>query len=258
MLQLRDTVMEQAEVLTSTPVECLSPLNELQVSSYTGSNCDVILSYLDRVLAFIALVIASPIMGVIAVLIRLDSSGPAIFTQQRIARLSGRSVHRNDESRLEEASDVTTFTIYKFRTYYENGSQLAPKRSEFDFGGEQIDHVRLQLKDDPRITRVGRFLRRTSLDELPNFFNVLLGDMRIVGPRPEVQEMYHYYSDNQKYKFSVKPGITGLAQINGRGKLEFKQTVDYDLIYVKNRSFRLDLRILLRTFRVVITGDGSY
>ncbi len=195
-------------------------------------------------------------MLLIALMIRLDSKGNPIFTQQRIARFRGGEDQPNDESDSE--GNVATFTIYKFRTYHDKSAMLVPERARFDFDPEGIDSVHLQLKDDPRITRVGRFLRRTSLDELPNFLNVLLGDMRIIGPRPEVREMYRYYTDEQKCKFSVKPGITGLAQINGRGKLDFKQTVDYDLMYVKNRSLRLDLRILLRTFRVVITGDGSY
>jgi lipopolysaccharide/colanic/teichoic acid biosynthesis glycosyltransferase len=220
--------------------------------SAVDTYADMFFSILDRIIALCVLIIALPIMVLLAIVIRLDSPGNALFTQKRIARArGGRGQEVGNDS-------VPTFTIYKFRTYHDSLSTLVPDRARFEFDPQKIDNVCLQLKDDPRITRVGKFLRRTSLDELPNFFNVLLGDMRIVGPRPEVIEMYRYYTDDQKCKFSVKPGITGLAQINGRGKLDFKQTVDYDISYVKNRSWRLDLRIILRTFRVVITGNGSY
>ena len=212
---------------------------------------------IEPLLAIVVLVLAAPLMLLITVIIRLDSPGKAIFTQQRIARISRRDPVIDNSSCLDTDS-VPTFTIFKFRTYHDKSAQLVPGRARFEFNPEEIDHIQLQLKDDPRITRVGRFLRHTSLDELPNFFNVLIGDMRIIGPRPEVREMYRYYTQEQKCKFSIKPGITGLAQINGRGKLDFKQTVDYDIHYVRHRSWRLDLMILRRTFWVVITGDGSY
>ncbi len=220
------------------------------------SFAELLCDYVDRLFAIGVLIIAFPLMILIATIIRLDSSGNPIFTQQRIARVRGCNRQSADVSGCD--AFVPSFTIYKFRTYHVNSAELVPERARFEFAPETIDHVCLQLKDDPRITRVGRFLRRTSLDELPNFINVMMGDMRIVGPRPEVIEMYRYYTAEQKCKFNVKPGITGLAQINGRGKLEFKETVDYDVKYVRNRSWGLDLRILLRTFRVVITGDGSY
>jgi lipopolysaccharide/colanic/teichoic acid biosynthesis glycosyltransferase len=212
---------------------------------------DGLISVLERALALAILVAAAPVMLLIAIVIRLDSPGRAIFTQQRIARFNRSFPKTRNVS-------VPTFTLYKFRTYYDRSASLAPSRAAFEFDPETIDHIQLQLADDPRITRVGRFLRRTSLDELPNFINVLKGEMRLIGPRPEVQEMYRYYSAEQREKFSVKPGITGLAQVNGRGKLNFKQTVTFDLWYVRHRSWLLDLYILLKTFKVVLTGDGSF
>lgn len=232
----------------------------------------------ERLFALMALILASPLMLLIAIAIRLDSPGGAIFKQRRIARIPsggtlGEGAVRMDAGRpsgerngrhgsstngIPPSLAVPAFTIYKFRTYHANSDRLAPQRARFEFEPEKIDQVHLQLQNDPRITRVGRFLRRTSLDELPNFLNVLLGHMRIVGPRPEVVPMYGYYTDAQKIKFSVKPGITGLAQVNGRGKLNFEQTVAYDLKYVRERSWRLDLMILLRTLKVVLTQDGSY
>jgi lipopolysaccharide/colanic/teichoic acid biosynthesis glycosyltransferase len=208
----------------------------------------------------------SPLMAAIAIAIRLDSPGPAIFTQRRIARIDRdllrercRESAEISHPSLEDIQNwVPTFTMFKFRTYHHRSDRLAPQRANFEFNSEQIGEVHLQLKDDPRITRVGRFLRRTSLDELPNFLNVLKGEMRLIGPRPEVQQMIRYYTAEQLEKFTVAPGITGMAQVNGRGSLNFKQTLSYDLWYVRNRSWRVDLKILLKTVRVVLTGEGSF
>lgn len=220
----------------------------------------------ERLFAMVVLVVASPLMVLIALAIRIDSRGKAIFTQQRIARLrkpNGNAVHGNALMDFMNSSDghdnpAPTFTLYKFRTYRDKSDRMVPQRAKFEFDPNEISEVFLQLKDDPRITRVGRFLRRSSLDELPNFINVLKGEMRLIGPRPEVREMYRYYTPEQLQKFSVKPGITGLAQVNGRGKLNFKETLEYDLWYVRNRSWRVDMMILLKTFKVVLTGDGSF
>ncbi|MCC6510959.1 MAG: sugar transferase [Pirellulaceae bacterium] len=220
----------------------------------------------ERLFALSVLILAAPLMLLIAVLIRLDSSGPAIFKQQRIANLDRKRVRKYfshahaafDGSPDELAALVPTFTLYKFRTYHHRSEQLAPERARFEFDAHKIDDVQLQIKDDPRITGVGKFLRRTSLDELPNFINILKGDMRLIGPRPEVIEMFRYYTYEQVQKFTVKPGLTGLAQVNGRGKLTFKETVNYDLSYVRHRSWKKDLSILLKTLKVVVLGDGSF
>lgn len=208
---------------------------------------------LERILAVVLLILVSPLLLLIALAIRLDSRGGAIFRQQRLAKM--------DPAKLGaclQGDHPTTFTLYKFRTYRVDGDQLAPRRARFDFDPATIDHVCLQLKDDPRITRVGRWLRRTSLDEIPNLVNVVLGEMRLIGPRPEVVEMFRYYTDEQKLKFTVSPGITGLAQVNGRGKLSFKQTVDFDLRFVREKSLLLNIWILVKTIKVVILGDGSF
>ncbi len=220
----------------------------------------------ERVVALFILVFAAPIMLLIAILIRMDSVGPAVFTQQRIALMDRRKMRKHfahNDATFRGTTEqlhacVPTFTLYKFRTYYHRSEKLAPERAKFEFDANQIDDVALQLKDDPRITRVGRFLRRTSLDELPNFINIVRGEMRLIGPRPEVREMFRYYTFDQLRKFSVKPGLTGMAQVNGRGKLKFKQTLNFDLWYVSNRTWKMDLSILLKTFKVVFLGDGSY
>ena len=217
---------------------------------------------LERLFALGVLILASPFTLLIAIAIRIDSPGGAIFTHQRLARFpqrwrAGDGLTEKPETG-EQDRDAPTFTLYKFRTYYADSDQLLPERARFEFDPKQIENVQLQLKDDPRATRVGRLLRSASLDELPNFLNVLKGDMRLIGPRPEVPEMLQYYSDEEKIKFHVKPGITGLAQVNGRGKLNFEQTVKYDMEYVRNRSWLQNLRILFKTFKVVVRGDGAY
>jgi lipopolysaccharide/colanic/teichoic acid biosynthesis glycosyltransferase len=226
-----------------------------------------ILLVLERVFALFMLIATAPLMCLITVAIRLDSPGPAIFTQRRVARIdkkvlrmhAGESVDVLVSQPMDEVRGwVPTFTMYKFRTYHNRPDKLTTQRAKFEFDAQQIGDVHLQLKDDPRITRVGRFLRRTSLDELPNFINVLRGEMRLIGPRPEVPEMIRYYTAEQLEKFTVKPGITGLAQVNGRGKLNFKETLNYDLRYVHHHNWAVDLRILLKTIRVVLTGDGSF
>ena len=112
--------------------------------------------------------------------------------------------------------------------------------------------------NDPRVTPQGEWLRKSTLDELPNFWNVLRGDMALVGPRPEIPEMLPYYEGEMQLKFRVRPGITGLAQISGRGRLGFYETVKYDVEYVKNRSFRLDLKILLITIYKIVARDGAF
>ncbi len=117
--------------------------------------------------------------------------------------------------------------------------------------------MKFKTEKDPRVPRWAIWLRRTSLDELPNLINVLLGDMSLVGPRPDIPEMMIYYTDAQKIKLNVKPGITGLAQVSGRGRLSFQETLKYDIEYVRNRSLLLDLKIIARTILAVFRRDGS-
>ena len=118
--------------------------------------------------------------------------------------------------------------------------------------------LRFKVERDPRITRVGQWLRKSTLDELPNFWNLLKGDIALVGPRPEIPEMLKYYAPEQLPKFSVRPGITGLAQTHGRGNLAFQQTIAWDLEYVRRKSLWLDIRIILRTLRLWLTLDGAF
>jgi lipopolysaccharide/colanic/teichoic acid biosynthesis glycosyltransferase len=181
---------------------------------------------LDVLLAAALLAVTAPLMGLAALAIRIESRGPVFYRQLRVGR------------------DGEQFELWKLRT-------MVP-------GAEAMGAGIYVLEGDARITRVGRLLRRFSLDELPNLVNVLRGDMAIVGPRPTVQEQVDRYTDRQRLRLEVKPGITGWAQINGRTSLPWPDRIELDVWYVEHRSLRLDLRILLRTARMLATGHGLY
>jgi lipopolysaccharide/colanic/teichoic acid biosynthesis glycosyltransferase len=191
-------------------------------------------------LASAALVLLSPIMLTVAVIVRLDSPGPALFRQLRIGK-NGR-----------------LFVFYKFRTLYADALQRFPELYSYQYTPKEIEELQFKREDDPRVTRAGSWLRKSTLDEIPNFWNLLKGDVAIVGPRPEIPEMLRYYYPDQMIKFSVKPGITGLAQTKGRGRLKFQQTNAYDVEYVKHKSFWLDCKIVSKTIRLVVRLDGAF
>ena len=193
---------------------------------------------LDLVLTIVALIVLAPAMVTIAILIRRDSPGPALFTHQRVGR-GGR-----------------TFTFYKFRSMYVDSRERFPDQFEVPRGNEPP--LFYKRPHDPRVTRFGQFLRRSSLDELPNLFNVLKGDMSLVGPRPELLEFMRFYPPPELAKFSVRSGITGLAQTSGRGTLPVREQIRADLEYVAGQSMWLDLVILARTFKRVVLHDGAF
>jgi lipopolysaccharide/colanic/teichoic acid biosynthesis glycosyltransferase len=181
---------------------------------------------LDLAIAGVLLVVMAPLLGLAALAIRLESRGPVFYRQRRIGK-EGRP-----------------FELLKLRT-------MVP-------GAESMGAGIYVLEGDPRITRVGRLLRRFSLDELPNLVNVLHGELAIVGPRPTVQEQVDRYTERQRRRLEVKPGITGWAQINGRTSLPWPERIELDVWYVEHRSLRLDLQILARTARMLATGRGLY
>ena len=181
---------------------------------------------LDVVLSAVLLVVTAPFLALVALAIRLESRGPVFYRQRRVG-LNGRP-----------------FQLWKLRT-------MVP-------GAESMGAGIYVLEGDPRITRVGRMLRRFSFDELPNLVNVLQGDMAMVGPRPTVQEQVDRYTERQRRRLDVKPGITGWAQINGRASLPWPERIELDVWYVEHRSLRLDLRILARTARMLASGQGLY
>ena len=150
------------------------------------------------------------------------------------------------------------FTFYKFRTMYPDAKERFPGLYSYRYTKEAIQHMKFKIENDPRVPKWAKWLRRSSLDELPNFINVLRGDLSLVGPRPDIPEMMKYYSDKQRMKLSVKPGITGLAQMSGRGDLQFQETLKCDLEYVKNQSLLFDAKIVVRTIARVLHSVGAY
>jgi exopolysaccharide biosynthesis polyprenyl glycosylphosphotransferase len=193
-------------------------------------------SVLDRVAAAIALVLLSPLLVVISIMIRAGSRGPAIFRQERTGR------------------DGRPFTMFKFRTMVVDAEdRLADLRAVNEGAGPLF-----KLMNDPRITRFGRVLRRTSLDELPQLINVVKGDMSLVGPRPALPAETSQYSEWVWRRLHVKPGLTGLWQVSGRSRLSWEDSIRIDLQYVNNWNLRLDLAILARTVRAVLSRDGAH
>ncbi len=195
----------------------------------------------DLFLSILLIPFIVPIMLVIALLIRLDSDGPVIYKQARVGR--GNKI----------------FNIYKFRSMYMDAEDRLQKILETDVAAREYYKKYFKLKNDPRITRIGRFLRATSLDELPQLFNVLRGDMSLVGPRAVVEkELRDYYKDNARFYLLVRPGISGLWQVSGRNKIDYEHRVQLDSWYVHNWCLWLDFVILLRTIKVVIKREGAY
>ncbi len=190
----------------------------------------------DLVVGGLGTILLSPIMAVIAAAVRLDSPGPVIFRQNRVGE------------------NGKIFQMLKFRTMVNGADKLEKAMARENADGK----VTYKRKDDPRVTRVGRFLRRTSLDELPQIFNVLKGEMSLVGPRPELPWLVDLYEPWQRKRFAVPQGITGWWQINGRSDKEMHLHTEDDLYYVQNYSLGLDLLILLRTVLVVLKGRGAY
>jgi lipopolysaccharide/colanic/teichoic acid biosynthesis glycosyltransferase len=180
----------------------------------------------DVVVAGAALLALSPFLLVAVVAIRLESRGSPIYRQRRVGK------------------DGRPFDVLKLRTMVT--------------GAEHMGAGLAVSEGDTRITRVGRLLRRTSLDEVPNLVNVLRGEMAIVGPRPTVPVQVDRYTERQRGRLSVKPGITGWAQVNGRTELPWAERIELDLWYIEHRSWRMDLRILWRTARMVVGGEGLY
>jgi exopolysaccharide biosynthesis polyprenyl glycosylphosphotransferase len=185
--------------------------------------------FFDVVVGFLLLLLFLPVMAVISISIKIDSPGPVLFRQKRVGK------------------NGKVFTILKFRTMVVNAEQMGTRLNSF--------------ADDNRVTRVGRFLRRSSLDELPQLVNILIGDMSFVGPRPPVTYHPYRYEDyptDAKRRFEVLPGVTGYAQVNGRNELSWEEKFKYDLYYVDNKSILLDLKILFLTIIKVLKMEGSY
>lgn len=191
----------------------------------------------DMVGSFFLLVVAFPIFLLSAILIKADSKGPVFYRQVRVGK-HGR-----------------TFRMIKFRSMYEEAEKMQDQLVQRN---EVKDGPAFKLKDDPRITKVGRFLRKYSIDELPQLFNVLKGEMSLIGPRPPLPREVELYSDYHWRRMDVLPGMTGLWQVSGRSDLDFKQWIDLDIYYIEHWSVYLELKILIKTIPAVLKGEGAY
>jgi exopolysaccharide biosynthesis polyprenyl glycosylphosphotransferase len=203
---------------------------------------------IDIFASVLVVVVGFPFFLAIALLIKLTSKGPVFFYQQRIG----------------EGGDI--FTLYKFRTMRQDADDSIHREFTRSFIEGRMSNSSLdekapsiyKLADDPRVTSVGNFLRKTSLDELPQFINILRGEMTIVGPRPPLQYELEYYEEWHKLRLKVKPGLTGLWQVSGRSSVPFNEMVKLDLYYIEHWSLLLDLKIMLRTIPVMFFGSGGY
>jgi lipopolysaccharide/colanic/teichoic acid biosynthesis glycosyltransferase len=204
---------------------------------------EVAMRALDLLGAAGLLIVLSPLLLLVAVLVHLDSSGPVIFRQRRLGR------------------NLEPFSVAKFRTMRAGAAADAHRHHVEQMIGEDAGDGQplpmAKLEQDPRVTRVGAFLRRSSLDELPQLWNVLAGDMSLVGPRPPIQYEVDRYPARAFRRFAVRPGVTGLWQVRGRSLLTFNQMIDLDVSYVERRSLLLNLKILLLTLPTVIHGKGA-
>ena len=191
---------------------------------------------MDLSLSFIGLILLIPVFLILAILVKLDSKGPVFYAHTRKGK---------------NRSDIK---IYKFRTMYSNSDEMFES-----FSDEQKEeyYKNFKLDNDPRVTKVGDFLRRTSIDELPQLINILNGSMSIVGPRPIVKKEIDLYGDYANKLFSVVPGLTGYWQANGRSDTTYEERIKMDMYYIDNRSLGLDLKIIFKTFSSVIKKEGA-
>ena len=191
---------------------------------------------MDVVCSAAALAVLSPIFLAVAVAIKLEDKGPVIFTQNRTGK------------------DGRVFRMYKFRSMYVDAEK---RRSEL-LARNEADGPLFKIADDPRVTKVGRFIRRTSIDELPQLVNILKGEMSIVGPRPLVTYEQNQCNEYQAQRLLVKPGLTCIWQVSGRSDTSFDELIEMDLEYIRNQSLLLDIKLILKTVVVVFTHKGAY
>jgi lipopolysaccharide/colanic/teichoic acid biosynthesis glycosyltransferase len=247
-------------------------VNAVPVLDVVGSSnrlLEALYRVFEILVAVIGLIAGLPVMLLEAVLIRWDSPGPALFLHTRPGRstmlrgceLEGRSdlkppLGGYEPDRLYYVPSY--FRLAKFRTMYSDARSRYAEFYAYNFAPGEFRQQYGTHQNDPRVTRVGRILRKLSIDELPNLWSVLVGDLRLVGPRPEAPEVLRYYTPDEMYKFARKPGITGYAQVNGRGLLTWGETLAWDLKYIRERSVWLDLKILLLTLKSVIMRGGAF
>ncbi len=211
------------------------PMIGIKETNISGLN-QLIKRGLDIVIAGLLLFLGSPLMALMSLMIKMESPGPALFAQERVGK------------------NENLFTLYKFRSMVDGADHQKERLQDLN----EADGPLFKIKDDPRTTRLGKFMRRLSIDELPQLFNVLLGDMSLIGPRPPIPSEVEQYQEWHKRRLEVAPGLTGLSQISGRSELTFDETALLDIYYIENWSPALDTKIMLRTIPRVIFGNGAY
>lgn len=190
----------------------------------------------DIIISLLGIIISSPVTLLVSLFIKLEDGGPIFYTQTRIGK------------------DGKKFSIYKFRSMVLDADKQKEKLLDLN----EIDGAMFKIAEDPRITKVGKFIRKHSIDELPQLINVLIGDMTIVGPRPPLPEEVEKYSKMDMERLLVKPGCTGLWQVSGRNQLSFSEMVDLDLKYINNASWGLDIKICLKTIWIMFCPNDAY
>lgn len=211
-------------------------VNEYDVENYRKGVCYYFIKRtMDIICSFLGIIIFSPIMLGVAVAIKLNSKGPVIFSQERVGK------------------NGKLFKMYKFRSMVVEAEELLDKlRDKNEMTGPMF-----KMKKDPRVTKVGKFIRKTSLDELPQLFNVIKGEMSLVGPRPNLPREVVRFTDYQKIKLLVKPGLTCYWQVMGRSNIDFDEWMELDVRYINERSTFLDLKLIFKTFSVFLGDDGA-
>ena len=232
LLSTAEAIVPATETLDAPPLWLLEEGPELAERRVY----DVAKRFLDFAIALLSVIVLSPVLLLIAIAIKLDSKGPVFFKQERL----GKGTQR--------------FTMIKFRSMYTDGDSRIGELAALNEATGPL----FKMRRDPRITRVGRILRRTSLDELPQLFNVLAGTMSIVGPRPPLPRELNGFDNIQRSRLRVLPGLTGLWQVSGRSDLPFEEMVRLDMEYIERRSIVMDLRIIAMTVPSVVLGVGAY
>jgi exopolysaccharide biosynthesis polyprenyl glycosylphosphotransferase len=229
-MSFQNAEKSQAFVLSNLPMEIAQLLNK------QGKFPLLFKRTLDVVGALIGLIVLSPLLLLLALIIKLTSNGSVFFSQTRVG----------------EKGKV--FKMYKFRSMVTNAEILKISL----VGKNEQEGPVFKIKNDPRITPIGKIIRKYSLDELPQLLNVLVGDMSLVGPRPALPKEVEKYNDFHKLRLAMRPGLTCIWQVSGRNKIGFEDWMKMDVKYIKSWSLWLDIKLLLKTVRVVITGDGAY
>lgn len=197
--------------------------------------------FIDVIFTLLIFIPLCLMLAIVALCIRLDSRGPIFFRQKRVGQ------------------DGKEFTMLKFRSMYVNSNDLIHRQAiQRYMNGETIDGEGYKLTDDPRITKIGKLIRKTSLDELPQFFNVLRGEMTLVGPRPPLSYEVELYSSHDWLRLSGKPGLTGPWQVYGRSQVQFQEMVDMDIVYLQQQSIAQDLKLIIMTPIVMLSGRGGH